>query len=134
MFSDFLPDILLSFRLKANLCPVYPFVLRTHNTCSWYFKEFSHCVYAVFVLMLSILIFLSRNCLCVDNFLALKIPLDVYSTSRGFSFSICPFFTDLFSLIALFVLWFFYVFDCLMFFILPLCSPIRISTHYYCCR
>lgn len=50
--------------------------------------------------MLSILIFLSRNCLCVDNFLALKIPLDVYSTSRGFSFSICPFFTDLFSLIV----------------------------------
>lgn len=41
--------------------------------------------------MLSILIFLSRNCLCVDNFLALKIPLDVYSTSRGFSFSVVHF-------------------------------------------
>ena len=31
------------------------------------------------------------------NFLALKIPPDVYSTSRGL-FSYCPFFTDLFKI------------------------------------
>ena len=36
--------------------------------------------------MLSILIFLFHICLCVDNFLVLKIPLDVYSTSRGLFF------------------------------------------------
>ncbi|HBP71873.1 MAG TPA: hypothetical protein DD650_07645 [Ruminococcaceae bacterium] len=32
-----------------------------------------------------------------DNFLALKIPPDVYSTSRGLFFY-CPFFTDLFKI------------------------------------